>query len=173
MAFANSEEALTNALDRLYNGKPTIEFDVRSAKALFQPEEKIVTILYKDMERSGYTSVIPVGGEYSCYVTLFKGYEYLIVGAGDNSATDVDIFLYDSLGNTVAFDRNPDTTAVALLPKDFTVSNTAKIDKSVAGTDITIRPLETQKYMVKLKLRDANAEKTSVAFLVATKWLKK
>lgn len=172
LTFANSEEALKNALDRLYGNNDTINFDVRSAKALFQPEEKIVTIQYKDGEKSGYTSITPVGGEYSCYVTLFKGYEYVIVGAGDNTALDVDMFVYDPLGNTVAYDRNPDTTALALLPKDFSVNSTAKIDKTVAGTDITIRPLETQKYMVKLKLRNSNSDKSSLAFLVATKWLK-
>ena len=59
-----------------------------------------------------------------------------------------------------------------LLAKEFAVSSTAKVDKSVAGTDITIRPLETQKYMVKLKLRNSNADKSSLAFLVAAKWLK-
>ena len=172
LTFANSEEALKNALDRLYGNNDKITFDIRSAKALFQPEEKIVTIQYKDGEKSGYTSVAAVGGEYSCYVTLFKGYEYAIFGAGDNTVLDVDMFIYDPLGNTVAYDRNPDPTAFALLPKEFAVSSTAKVDKSVAGTDITIRPLETQKYMVKLKLRNSNADKSSLAFLVATKWLK-
>ena len=149
LTFANSEEALKNALDRLYGNNDKITFDIRSAKALFQPEEKIVTIQYKDGEKSGYTSVAAVGGEYSCYVTLFKGYEYAIVGAGDNTVLDVDMFIYDPL-----------------------VSSTAKVDKSVAGTDITIRPLETQKYMVKLKLRNSSTDKSSLAFLVAAKWLK-
>ena len=172
LTFASSEDALKNALDRLYGANDKIAFDIRNAKALFQPEEKIVTIQYKDGEKSGYTSETLVGGEYSCYVTLFKGYEYIIVGAGDNTALDVDIFVYDSLGNTVAYDRNSDATALALLPKDFPVDDSAKIDKSVAGTDITIRPLETQKYMVKLKLRNSNTDKSSLAFLVATKWLK-
>lgn len=172
LTFANSEEALKNALDRLYGSNEKIAFDIRSAKALFQPEEKIVTIQYKDGEKSGYTSVTPVGGEYSCYVTLFKGYEYVIVGAGDATALDVDMFIYDPLGNTVAYDRASDATALALLPKDFAINSTAKIDKTVAGTDITIRPLETQKYMVKLKLRDSSSDKSTLAFLVATKWLK-
>ena len=82
------------------------------------------------------------------------------------------MFIYDPLGNTVAYDRNSDSTAFALLPKEFSVSSTTKIDKSVAGTDIIIRPLETQKYMVKLKLRNSSTDKSSLAFLVAAKWLK-
>ena len=35
LTFANSEEALKNALDRLYGNNDKITFDIRSAKALF------------------------------------------------------------------------------------------------------------------------------------------
>lgn len=172
LSFASGEEALKNALDRLHGGNDLIQYDIRTAKALYQPNEQIVTIPYKEIERSGYTKEIGIGEEYSCYITLFKGYEYVIVGAGDNNVSDVDIFIYDQEGNTVSFDRNPDPTAYALLPKDFSVSKSAKIDKTMAGTEISIRPTETQKFLVTVKLRSSKAPKSSVAFLVATKWLK-
>lgn len=171
-SFATSEEALKNALDRLYGNKNTINYDIRTAKALFQPEEKIITILYKNEEKSGYTSDINMGEEYSCKVTLFEGYEYVIIGAGDDSSIDVDIFVYDLEGNTVALDRTNEATAYAKLPKDFVLNKSVKIDKSIAGSETTIRPLETQKYTVKLKLRESNNPASSVAFIVGTKRLK-
>lgn len=170
--FATGEEALKNALDRLYGNKPKIDFDIRSAQALFQPEEKIATIIYNGEEKSGYTSDIALGEEYSCKITLFPGYEYVIVGAGDNAVVDVDIFLYDSLDNTVALDRSPDATAYAKLPKDFKLNPGVNVDKTVAGTDITIRPYEKEKYTVKIKLRDSKTPKSSVAFIIGTQRLK-
>ena len=42
----------------------------------------------------------------------------------------------------------------------------------MAGTEISIRPTETQKFLVTVKLRSSKTPKSSVAFLVATKWLK-
>jgi len=171
-SFATGEEALKNALDRLYGNNTKINFDIRTAQALFQPEEKIATINYNSEEKSGYTSDISIGEEYSCKVTLFPGYVYVIVGAGDSSATDVDIFVYDSLDNTVALDRSSDATAYAKLPKDFQLNPGVNIDKSIAGTDITIKPYEKEKYTVKLKLRDGKSPKSSVAFIIGTQRIK-
>lgn len=173
LSFASSEEALKNALDRLYVKENISNVDIRTAKALYQPEEKIVTIQYNNQEKSGYTSSIQPGEEYSCYITLFKGYEYIIVGSGDNASIDVDIFVYDLSGNTIALDRTPDSTAYAMLPKDFVLNKDSKVDKSIAGTDTSVRPLETQKYLVKLKLRDSSSPNSDVAFLVATRLLNK
>lgn len=172
VSFANNEEALKNTLDRLYMNKNEINFDIRTAKALFQPEETIVTIFYKGEEKSGYAANVNLGDEYSCKVTLFEGYEYAIVGAGDNSAIDVDIFVYDPEGNTVAFDRTTYPTAYAKLPKDFLLNKSVTIDTSIADTETSIRPLVTQKYTVKLKLRESKNQNSSVAFIVATKQLK-
>lgn len=172
LAFGNSQEALKNALDRLYENNTKIIFDIRTAKALEQPGETVTTILYNKEEKSGYSSEIAIGEEYSCKITLFPGFEYVIVGAGDNAAIDVDIFVYDSLENTVALDRSTDATAYAKLPKDFTLNPSVKIDKSIAGSEITIRPNEKEKYTVKLKLRDSKNPKSSVAFIVGTKKLK-
>ena len=61
---------------------------------------------------------------------------------------DVDIFVYDTLENTVALDRSTDATAYAKLPKDFSLNPSVKIDKSIAGSEITIRPYEKEKYTV-------------------------
>lgn len=172
LAFGNSQEALKNALDRLYGNNTKIAFDIRTAKALEQPGETVTTILYNKEEKSGYSSEIAIGEEYSCKITLFPGFEYVIVGAGDNAAIDVDIFVYDTLENTVALDRSTDATAYAKLPKDFSLNPSVKIDKSIAGSEITIRPYEKEKYTVKLKLRDSKNPKSSVAFIVGTKRLK-
>lgn len=172
LSFGNSQEALKNALDRLYGKNEKIVFDIRTAKALEQPGETITTINYKNEEKSGYSSEIAVGEEYSCKITLFPGYEYVIVGAGDNAALDVDIFVYDSLENTVALDRSTDASAYAKLPKDFSLNPSVKIDKNIAGSEITIRPFEKEKYTVKLKLRDSKNPKSSVAFIIGTKRLK-
>lgn len=172
LAFGSSEEALKNALDRFYSNTNATNMDIRTAKALFQPDEKTVTIPYKNEEKSGYTFTLEPNGEYTCKVTLFKGFQYIIVGAGDNNALDVDIFIYDLNENTVAFDRTSDITAYALLPKDFALSKDVQIDTSIVGTDISIKPLETEKYIVKIKLRASKAPSSDVAFIVAAKKLK-
>lgn len=172
LCFASSEEALKNALDRFYSNKNNVNLDVRTAQALFQPEEKIVTIQYNGEDKSGYTSEIAVGEEYSCKITLFPGYSYVIVGAGDNSVNDVDIFVYDSLDNTVAFDRTSDSTAYAVLPKNFKLNAGVNIDKSIAGTEFSVRPYVKEKYTVKIKLRDGKSPKSFVAFFVATQRIK-
>lgn len=169
LSFGNPQEALKNALDRLYGNSTTIPFDIRTARALEQPGETVTTISYKGAQRSGYSSEIAVGEEYSCRITLFPGQEYIIIGAGDNAAIDVDIFIYDPLGNTVAFDRTTDASAYAKLPLDFPVDPDIKIDKSVAGTIISVRPYERERYTVTLRLRDSKSPRSSVAFVVATR----
>jgi len=171
-SFGNSQEALKNALDRLYENNSKIEFETRTAKALEQAGETVTTILYNKEEKSGYSSEISIGEEYICKITLFPGFEYIIIGAGDNAALDVDIFIYDSLENTVALDRSNDASAYAKLPKDFSLDPSVKIDKSVAGSETTIRPYEKEKYTVKLKLRDSKNPRSSVAFIVSAKKLK-
>ncbi len=52
------------------------------------------------------------GRSYYFSTTLFRGSDYLIVGAGDRSVRDLDIELYDENWNSIDDDNDSDSTPV-------------------------------------------------------------
>jgi len=48
------------------------------------------------------------GGSYTFRTTLFSGYEYVLIGAGDSTVRDLDIVLYDENWNQLAKDTMTD-----------------------------------------------------------------
>ncbi len=51
--------------------------------------------------------------------TLIPGNRYCFVASGDNNASDVDIYIYDSQGRLVARDQHTDRNAYALFQVNY------------------------------------------------------
>lgn len=52
------------------------------------------------------------GGSYTIKTTLFRGYSYVILGAGDSSTRDLDIIVYDENFNRVKSDTKADNEPI-------------------------------------------------------------
>lgn len=60
------------------------------------------------------------GRSYYFSTTLFRGSDYLIVGAGDRSVRDLDIELYDEYWNPIDDDNDRDSTPVVQVTPRWT-----------------------------------------------------
>jgi hypothetical protein len=170
--FCDSIKSMENAVKHYNKYKFKRNFDIRTASQLKQPNETITTINYKGRSYSGYTSIIKENEEYVCRITLFKGFEYIIIGAGDDNSEDIDLFVYDEQGNTVAMDRNKEAYAYARLSPQLAKIRNINNDINVLNTKISVRPLKTQKYWVKIKLRKAKGNSSSVGFIIGNRKVK-
>jgi hypothetical protein len=52
------------------------------------------------------------GGSYTINTTLYKGYDYVIIGAGDSSVKDLDLEIYDENWNLINRDTERDALPV-------------------------------------------------------------
>ena len=52
------------------------------------------------------------GGTYTFRTTLFSGYEYVLIGAGDSSVRDLDLILYDENWHQVDRDSKADNVPI-------------------------------------------------------------
>jgi len=88
-------------------------------------------------------------GEHRVYlVTLYAGNEYRIAACGDNNAKNIDIVLYDALGNQVMADKTsdrepsfsytPSTTDTFYIAVHDTQNNNAT-DKAAIATAVTYK----------------------------------
>lgn len=170
--LAQGEDSLQNAFNHFKKYKEYKTFDIRSATQLKQADEIVTTIKDNGVNVSGYTARLKEGEEYLCRITLFQGFEYAIVAGGDNNAVDIDLFVYDGEGNTVAMDRNLESVSYARLTKELADTTSLNNDKEIMYSEVSVRPLKTEKYWVKIKLRKSLTSTNDVAFLVGNRSVK-
>lgn len=167
--FCDSIKSIENAVKYYSKYKFERNFDIRTASQLKQPDETVTTINYKGNTYSGYTSDIKENEEYICRITLFEGFEYIIIGAGDDTSEDIDLFVYDEQGNTVAMDRSMEPFAYARLSPQLAKVKNINNDIDILNTKISVRPIKTQKYWVKIKLRKSSDKTSSVGFIIGNR----
>lgn len=170
--FPNTNDSIRNAINYFEKYEIAKEFNIRTARELRQKGETVTTINHKGKSISGYTTNIKVNEEYLCQITLFKGYEYAIIASGDNNAIDIDLFVYDSQGNTVAMDRSIGSSAYARLETSLTKTRNINNDYTVMNSDISVRPLLTEKYWVKIKLRQGISSTSDIGLIIGNKRVK-
>lgn len=169
--FASPEQAIINAV-KFYDTFEDVEQYFRTAKQLQQPNEVVTTVRYNNRDYSAYTKEIAVGSEYQVKFTLYSGFQYNIIAAGDDSAVDVDVFIYDGNGNTVALDRSRKNESFALpLPQMKSVKKINALT-DIVGQQVSVKPKWKEKFTGVLKLRKATGNKASVAILISSRRLK-
>lgn len=168
--FSQGKEiSIRNAVEFFEEHEIYESFNIRTANQLQQPGEIVTTINHRSRPISGYTARIAKGDEYLCRITLFEGYEYVIIAAGDNNVVDIDLFIYDEEGNTVAIDRSINSKAYATLNAQLASIPDINNDRAIVYSDISVRPLKTQRYWVKVKLRDSLASTNDVGFIIGNR----
>lgn len=60
------------------------------------------------------------GGSYMLNTTLYRGYDYVIIGAGDDSVEDLDLEIYDENWNLANRDRKTDNLPVVKVSPKWT-----------------------------------------------------
>lgn len=170
--FSNTGDSIKNAINFFEKYEISKKFNIRTARELRQKGETVTTINHKGKSISGYTTNIKVNEEYLCQITLFKGYEYIIIASGDNSAIDIDLFVYDSQGNTVAMDRSIGSSAFARLETSLTKTKNINNDYTVMNSDISVRPLLTEKYWIKIKLREGIDATSDIGLIIGNRTIK-
>ncbi len=170
--FSQGEGSIKNAA-KLFEAQPNYwTYVVRTAKQLKQPDEIVATTKYNNKWFSGYTQRIKNGDEYLVRATLFKGFEYIIIAAGDDNALDIDLFVYDGEGNTVAMDRRVNNVSHAKLTPELAKVNSINNAIDVMDTEVSIRPLETEKFWIKIKLRDSLTSTNDVGVIIGSRAVK-
>jgi|GEM_PF-4819354 len=170
--FSHTDDSIKNAINFFEKYEISKDFNIRTARELRQKGETVTTITHKGKSISGYTTNIKVNEEYLCQITLFKGYEYAIIASGDDNAIDIDLFVYDSQGNTVAMDRSIGSSAYARLETSLTKTKNINNDYTVMNSDISVRPLLTEKYWVKIKLREGIEATSDVGLIIGNRTIK-
>ena len=73
-------------------------------------EDRAYTVAAKFRDRGFYiqpitSGLLGRGQTYRVIIPVTRGLDYLIIGAGDEAATDVDIYIYSDLGTLIRDDR--------------------------------------------------------------------
>ncbi len=170
--FSQGEDSIKNAV-KFFEKQPNYwTYVVRTSRQLQQPDEIVATTKYNNKWFSGYTQRIKNGDEYLVRATLFKGFEYIIIAAGDDNALDIDLFIYDGEGNTVAMDRRINNASHAKLTPELAKVNSINNSINIIDSEVSVRPLETEKFWIKIKLRDSLTSTNDVGVIIGSRAVK-
>lgn len=93
--------------------------------------------------------------EFEIKTNFYVGWDYAIIGAGDLILKDIDIYVYDSEGLIVAIDRNSSGISFPLIRSNYMdIYSGANNDMSIEGKRISVKPLKSDNYTIKIKVRN-------------------
>jgi hypothetical protein len=93
--------------------------------------------------------------EFEIKTTFYVGWDYAIIGAGNSTLKDIDLYIYDSEGLVVAIDRNSSGISFPMIRSNYMdIYSNANNDMSIEGKRISIRPLKSGNYTIKIKVRN-------------------
>ncbi len=88
-------------------------------------EDRAYIVAAKFRDRGYYVQPVTSGllgrGQvYRVVIPVTRGLDYLVIGAGDEAATDVDIFIYNDLGSLIIDDRRSLSDALVQFRAQYT-----------------------------------------------------
>lgn len=143
-------------------------YEVRDLKNV-KPADK-TSYTFQNKEYFLYTGTGAKDSEFSISTKFYVGWDYIIIGAGDSNSSDIDIYVYDENSTLVAVDRNVTPHSFPLYKSEFidptlNPNNNPNIEKE----KISIRPLKSSTYTIKIKIRTASTPTVSWSMLIASK----
>lgn len=171
-SLGSASDAANNALDFFVPHFPK-EYEIRDLENDYglsiNPNYKS-SIVYKDTVYGFYTSPAKTGAEFEIPTRLFQGYEYIIIGAGDQDIYDLDIKIYDENDNVVALDRSTQKYSLPVLNTNYIQDKSINNDFSIANKKISVCPVKTANYKLKILVRNAEIDKGgNWAVIIASK----
>lgn len=144
------------------------QYELRDLKSLSDKEK--TPIVYLDKNYFLYSGTGGTNSEFTIQTKLYIGWDYIIIGAGDNDVSDIDIFIYDDAGNLVAVDRNKTKHSFPLFKSEYMDTTvTLNNNKNIEGQKISVRPIRSSSYTIKVKIRNAKTKDSGWAMLIASK----
>lgn len=88
-------------------------------------EDRAYTVAAKFRDRGYYiqpitSGMLSRGQVYRVIIPVTRGLDYLVIGAGDEAATDVDLFVYSDLGTLIIDDRRSLSDALVQFRAQYT-----------------------------------------------------
>lgn len=143
-------------------------YEVRDLKEV-KPAEK-TSYTFQNKEYFLYTGTGAKESEFSISTKFYVGWDYIIIGAGDSNSSDIDIYVYDENSALVAVDRSVTLHSFPLYKSEFIDSTlNPNNNPNIEGEKISIRPLKSGTYTIKIKIRAASDAAVSWSMLVASK----
>lgn len=167
--FSSPQDSIKNAINFFEKYEVSRNFNIRTARELRQRGETVTTINHKSRAINGYTRSVNISEEYIFRVTFFKGYEYAIIASGDDSIIDIDLFVYDSQGNIVARDQTFGASAYARFDNLLSKVRSLNNDPSIIDSDLSVRPLLSERYWIKIKLREGKNPKGNIGLIIGNR----
>lgn len=160
IALGDSKEAATNLLDFFVPNFPS-EYSIRELKNDYgyplEPEFK-AKMQYKNKMYNFYTAQSLSNEEFVINTKLFAGYDYIILAAGDKDIFDMDLKIYDEKDNLVAIDRSLQKYSLPILNPRYIYEKEINNDYSILNQKISVRPIRTADYTIKVHVRDATED---------------
>lgn len=117
-----------------------------------------------------YSSTSKQNEDFEFKTKFYIGWDYLIIGAGDSVLKDVDIYIYDSNGFLAAIDRNSSGISIPFIRSNYMdVYAGINNDLSIEGKRISIRPLKSGEYTIKIKVRNNFSSEGSWSVIILTR----
>lgn len=148
--FASKVNALKSTIRFYKSLKLSNNYELRTLKNLEESEK--VQLSIKGKAYNAYSFLLKEDDNYSFKTKFYAGYDYILVASGDRVVKDLDVIIYDGNGDTVSIDRKPTKQAFPRLNKDF-LSEKSNANKKIEKSKISIRPLKTDFYTIKVKNR--------------------
>lgn len=143
-------------------------YEVRDLKDV-KPADK-TSYTFQNKEYFLYTGSGTKESEFAVSSKFYIGWDYIIIGAGDGNLSDIDIYIYDENSTLVAVDRSVTPHSFPLYKSEFIDSTlNPNNNPNIEGEKISIRPLKSGIYTIKIKIRTAASDTASWSMLIASK----
>ncbi len=143
-------------------------YEVRDLKDV-KPADK-TSYTFQSKEYSLYSGSGTKESEFAVSTKFYIGWDYIIIGAGDSHSSDIDIYVYDENSTLVAVDRSVTPHSFPLYKSEFIDSTlNPNNNPNIEGEKISIRPLKSGVYTIKIKIRAAASDTASWSMLIASK----
>lgn len=143
-------------------------YEVRDLKEV-KPADK-TSYTFQNKEYFLYSGTGTKESEFSISTKFYVGWDYIIIGAGDSNSSDIDIYVYDENSTLVAVDRSVTPHSFPLYKSEFIDSTlNPNNNPNIEREKISVRPLKSGTYTIKIKIRAVSDTAVSWSMLIASK----